>query len=127
MPSPRELSSRFAGRLASHSRARGERKDEVRGDAEHVGLPLLLQGLAQLRAVAVDLSPQAPSNLSIAPHITGSSAWVAALVMTALADVLTRLVVICLRGRRFSGQHPVPSRPAPAPDRAPAHRGQLSR
>jgi hypothetical protein len=34
---------------------------------------------------------------SVAHHITGSSAWVAALVMMALADVLTRLVVIYLR------------------------------
>ena len=37
---------------------------------------------------------------SIAHHITGSAAWTAALVMMALADVLTRLVVVCLRGRR---------------------------
>jgi len=39
---------------------------------------------------------------SIAHHITGSSAWVAALVMMALADVLTRLAVIYLRGRRLA-------------------------
>jgi hypothetical protein len=41
----------------------------------------------------------------------------------ALADVLTRLVVIYLRGRRLAaGQAApsLPSRPAPAPDRAPA-------
>jgi hypothetical protein len=40
------------------------------------------------------------ARFSIAHHITGSAAWVAALVMMALADVLTRLVVIYLRGRR---------------------------
>jgi hypothetical protein len=39
---------------------------------------------------------------SIAHHITGSAAWTAALVMMALADVLTRLVVVYLRGRRLS-------------------------
>jgi hypothetical protein len=39
---------------------------------------------------------------SIAHHITGSAAWTAALVMMALADVLTRLVVIYLRGRRLT-------------------------
>jgi hypothetical protein len=44
-------------------------------------------------------------RFSIAHHITGSAAWVAALVMMALADVLTRLVVVCLRGRR-PGAHP---------------------
>jgi len=40
---------------------------------------------------------------SVAHHITGSAAWVAALVMMALADVLTRLAVIYLRGRRLTG------------------------
>ena len=39
------------------------------------------------------------ARFSVAHHITGSSAWVAALVMMALADVLTRLAVIYLRGR----------------------------
>jgi len=42
------------------------------------------------------------ARFSIAHHITGSSAWVAALVMMALADVLTRLAVIWLRGRRLA-------------------------
>jgi hypothetical protein len=42
------------------------------------------------------------AQFSIAHHITGSAAWVAALVMMALADVLTRLMVIYLRGRRLA-------------------------
>jgi hypothetical protein len=42
------------------------------------------------------------ARFSIAHQITGSAAWVAALVMMALADVLTRLVVIYLRGRRLA-------------------------
>jgi len=42
------------------------------------------------------------ARFSIAHQITGSAAWVAALVMMALADVLTRLVVIYLRGHRLS-------------------------
>ncbi len=41
-------------------------------------------------------------RFSVAHHITGSAAWVAALVMIALADVLTRLVVVYLRGRRLA-------------------------
>ena len=49
------------------------------------------------------------ARFSVAHHITGSAAWVAALVMMALADVLTRLVVIYLRHRparrRLSSQH----------------------
>ena len=42
-------------------------------------------------------------RFSIAHHITGSAAWVAALIMMALADVLTRLVIIYLRGPRLAG------------------------
>ena len=41
---------------------------------------------------------------SIAHHITGSAAWTAALVMMALADVLTRLVVVHLRGRQLTAR-----------------------
>jgi hypothetical protein len=42
------------------------------------------------------------ARFSVAHQITGSAAWVAALVMMALADVLTRLVVVYLRGRRLA-------------------------
>jgi hypothetical protein len=42
------------------------------------------------------------ARFPVAHHITGSGAWMAALVMMALADVLTRLVVIYLRGRRLA-------------------------
>jgi hypothetical protein len=45
------------------------------------------------------------ARLSVAHHITGSAAWTTALVMMALADVLTRLVVVYLRGRRLTA-HP---------------------
>jgi len=50
-------------------------------------------------------------RFSIAHHITGSAAWTAALVMMALADVLTRLVVVFLRGHRLT----VKAAPAIAP------------
>jgi len=48
---------------------------------------------------------------SIAHQITGSAAWVAALIMMALADVLTRLIVIYVRGRRLTAAS-APARPA---------------
>ena len=51
------------------------------------------------------------ARFSVAHHITGSAAWVAALVMMALADVLTRLAVIYLRGRRLAA---APAAPRPA-------------
>ena len=53
-------------------------------------------------------------RFSIAHHVTGSNAWVAALVMMALADVLTRLAVVYLRGRRLAAG------PAAAPALIPA-------
>jgi len=52
---------------------------------------------------------------SIAHHITGPAAWTAALVMMALADVLTRLAVVYLRGRRLTASTtPVTAAPVPA-------------
>ena len=51
---------------------------------------------------------------SVAHHITGPGAWTAALVMMALADVLTRLAVVYLRGRRLTPSTPVPAAPAQA-------------
>jgi hypothetical protein len=57
------------------------------------------------------------ARFSIAHHITGSSAWVTALVMMALADVLTRLAVIYLRGRRLAAA-PAAAARIPAADRA---------
>ncbi len=53
-------------------------------------------------------------RFSIAHHITGSDAWVAALVMMALADVLTRLVVVYLRGRRLAAGPAASRAPIPA-------------
>ena len=57
------------------------------------------------------------ARFSVAHHITGSAAWVAALVMMALADVFTRLVVIYLRGRRLAAA-PVAAARIPAGARA---------
>ena len=52
---------------------------------------------------------------SSAHHITGPAAWTAALVMMALADVLTRLAVVWIRGRRLTATStPVIAAPAQA-------------
>jgi hypothetical protein len=58
------------------------------------------------------------ARFSVAHHITGSAAWVAALVMMALADVLTRLVVIYLRGRRLAAAPAATAADIPAGVRA---------
>ena len=57
-------------------------------------------------------------RFSLAHHITGSGAWVAALVMMALADVLTRLAVVWLRGRRLAAA-PAAARALTRPDLVP--------
>src|SRR5262252_4554263 len=59
---------------------------------------------ARLAFAVADSNGAGPAigRFSIAHHITGKPAWVAALVMMALADVLTRLAVIYLRGRRVA-------------------------
>jgi hypothetical protein len=56
------------------------------------------------------------ARFSIAHHITGSAAWVAALIMMALADVLARLIVVYLRGHRLAAGPAV----TPTPTRAGA-------
>ena len=78
---------------------------------------------AQLReantklAAAVRASGTSPAiaAFSIAHHITGEAAWTAALVLMALADVLTRLAVVFPRGRRLTATTaPVIAASAPA-------------
>jgi hypothetical protein len=58
------------------------------------------------------------ARFSIAHHVTGSAAWVAALVMMALADVLTRLIVVYQRGRRLATGPAAARLPVPAGARA---------
>ena len=58
------------------------------------------------------------ARFSVAHHVTGSAAWVAALVMMALADVLTRLAVIYQRGRRLAAAPAVTAAGIPAGVRA---------
>jgi hypothetical protein len=50
-------------------------------------------------------------RFSVAHHITGADAWVAALVIMALADVLTRTLVFRLRAARLA---PAVADPSPA-------------
>jgi hypothetical protein len=47
---------------------------------------------------------RAIAAFSIAHHITGPAAWTAAPVMMALADVLTRLAVLWIRGHRVTAK-----------------------
>jgi hypothetical protein len=58
------------------------------------------------------------ARFSIAHHITVSAAWTPALVMMALADVLTRLVVIYLCGRRLAAGPAASTAAVPADARA---------
>jgi hypothetical protein len=75
------------------------------------GLWITAVGARMAFAVA-DANGAGPAitRFSMAHQITGAAAWVAALIMMALADVLTRLVIIYARGRRLTAA--APARPA---------------
>jgi hypothetical protein len=52
------------------------------------------------------------TRFSVGHSISSSDAWVAALVMMAFAEVLTRLVVLRLRARKLPAVAPAPQTPA---------------
>jgi hypothetical protein len=84
------------------------------GRAGWLAASLWITGIGARMAFAVaDANGAGPAitRFSIAHQITGESAWVAALIMMALADVLTRLAVIYVRGRRLTATA-APARPA---------------
>ena len=92
-----------AGGLATHLRLGADGRPLGRAGA--LAASMWVGGVGARLAFAVAASNGAGpaiARFSIAHHITGSAAWVAALVMMALADVLTRLVVIYLRGHRLT-------------------------
>ena len=78
-------------------------------------------GPDDLRRRAAHGAGPAIARFSVAHHITGPPAWVTALVVTALADALTRLVVTYLRGRRLTATpaNATPVRVGAVPDLAP--------
>jgi len=56
-----------------------------------------------------------------AHHITSAQAWAAALVMMALADVLTRLTVLFVRSRRLAAAPAAAPAAVVIPARASSH------
>lgn len=91
------------GGLATHLRLDADGRPLGRAGA--LAASMWVGGVGARLAFAVAASNGAGpaiARFSIGHHITGSAAWVAALVMMALADVLARLVVIYLRGRRLA-------------------------
>ena len=90
-------------RRAGHPAAPGRRRPGRSGRAGILAAGMWIGGVGARLAFAVAAgngAGPAIARFSVAHQITGSAAWIAALVMMALADVLTRLVVIYLRGRR---------------------------
>src|SRR5438132_5709715 len=99
------------GGLTTHLRLGAD--DRPLGRAGWLAASTWIGGVGARLAFAVAASNGAGpaiARFSIAHQITGSAAWVAALIMMALADVLTRLVVIYSRGRRLTAT----AAPAPA-------------
>ena len=98
---------------------RRDRDGLVLGRAGWVSASLWVTGMgarmAFVFAAANGLGP-AIGHFSATHHITSSKAWVAALVMMALADVLTRLAVLFVRSRRLAATPAaVPVTPAAVP------------
>lgn len=87
------------------TRLRRDRGGQVLGRAGWVSAGLWVSGvgarMAFVFAVTHGLGP-AIGRFSLAHHITSAQAWAAALVMMALADVLTRLAVLFIRSRRLA-------------------------
>ena len=83
------------------------------GRAGWLAASLWIIGVGARMAFAIaDTNGAGPAiaRFTAAHQITGKTAWVAALIMMALADVLTRLIVIYVRGRRLtSAAAPVPA------------------
>ena len=95
------------GGLATHLRRGADGRPL--GRAGWVAASMWVGGVGARLAFAVAANNGAGpaiARFSAANHITGETAWVAALIMMALADVLTRLVIIYLRGRRLTASAP---------------------
>ncbi len=104
--------------LATHLRRDSD--GQVLGRAGWLAASLWIAGVGARMAFAFAAghgAGPAIAAFSIAHQITGSAAWVAALVMMALADVLTRLVVLFARSRRMTASPAA----VPAPVRAGTH------
>jgi hypothetical protein len=89
--------------LTTHLRRDGAGR--ALGRAGWLAAGLWITGVGARMAFAIAASNGAGpaiARFSVAHQITGSAAWVAALIMMALADVLTRLIVIYVRGRRLT-------------------------
>ena len=98
------------GGLATHLRRGAEGRPL--GRAGWLAAGMWIGGVGARLAFAVaDGNGAGPAirNFSVANHITGAAAWIAALIMMALADVLTRLVIIYLRGRRLAADSTAPA------------------
>ena len=98
---------------------RRDRDGLVLGRAGWVSASLWVTGVGARMAFVIaaynGLGP-AIGRFSAAHDITSSKAWVAALVMMALADVLTRLAVLVARSRRLAATPAaVPAIPAAVP------------
>jgi hypothetical protein len=96
--------------LTTHLRRDGAGR--ALGRAGWLAAGLWITGVGARMAFAIaDSNGARPAitRFSIAHQITGQGAWVAALIMMALADVMTRLIVIYARGRRLTAAAaPVP-------------------
>jgi hypothetical protein len=89
------------------TRLRRGRDDQVLGRGGWFAGSLWIGGVGARMAFAFAAghgAGPAIAHFSVTHQITGAGAWVAALVLMALADVLTRLAVLFVRGRRLAAR-----------------------
>jgi len=93
------------GGLATHLRAGADGRPLGRAGVLAAGMWIAGVGARMVfYFAATHGAGPAIARFSITHHITGSAAWTAALVMMALADVLTRLAVVWMRGLRVTAK-----------------------
>src|SRR5580704_12064311 len=91
------------GGLATHLRPRADGRPLGRAGVLAAGMWIAGVGARMVfYFAATHGAGPAIAAFSSAHHITGPAAWTAALVMMALADVLTRLAVVWMRGHRLT-------------------------
>ena len=113
----------MGGQAGLFTHLRRDSDGRVWGRAGWVSASLWVTGMGARMAFVFaayhGLGP-AIGHFSAAHHITSKDAWAAALVMMALADVLTRLAVLFVRSRRLAAT------PATAPAAVPVTAGTVA-
>jgi len=102
------LGATFGGLCALATRIYHDRRGDLIARAGLLAASLWIAGVGARLAFAFAVEHGAGASVrqfSIEHHVTGSAAWVAALILMAFAEVLTRTGVLYLKSRRASAAY----------------------